>query len=167
MRIIFMILVLATPLATFAKEEKGQNFGLGLSLFGPTGITGKYRLDEKKSIEGSLGIGFLEYGRFHFHGVFLYNFHEIQQGLNLYTGGGLVLQERIYTYNRRFGIGRGRRFWGTYIDYEMSMGLRAPLGISWFASPQFEFSAEVFLQLFLSGKTGGDLGLALAGRYYF
>jgi len=147
-----------------ANSSGGGNFGLGLTLFGPTGITGKYKLDEKKAIEGSLGFGSFGEGRgFHLHGVFLYNFHQASKEINFYLGGGLVLNNRRY---KREGRGRGN--WWRDSEYEeSSLGLRAPIGISWLPAKQFELSAEIFLQLFLAGRTGLDLGLAIAGRYYF
>lgn len=147
----------------------GGNFGLGLTLFGPTGITGKYQMDEKLSIEGSIGFGSLGNGRFHLHGVLLYNFYQINESLSLYGGGGLVMQERGYKDGNGNGRGRG---WGNLFNnretYENSLGLRAPIGISWKnADKRFELSAEVYLHWFLTGRDGSDLGLALAGRYYF
>jgi hypothetical protein len=144
--------------------EGGGNFGLGLTLFAPTGITGKYKLDNKKAIEGSLGFGSFGQGRgFHLHGVFLYNFHQPSDAVSFYAGGGLVLGNRRYRDNDR-----GRGNWWRSREYdETGLGIRAPVGISWFPDKKFELSAELFMQVFLAGRTGADLGIALAGRYYF
>ena len=155
---------------TYAQESSGGGgkFGLGLSLFGPTGITGKYLVDDKLAFEGSLGFGSFGNGRFHLHGVVNYNFYKISDSISVYTGGGLVLQERGY----RNGNGRGRgnvfNFFNREREYETSLGLRAPIGLSWRnADRKFELAAELHLNLFLTGRDGADLGLALAGRYYF
>ncbi len=155
-----------------ANSGSAGNFGLGITLFGPTGITGKYQLDEKLSIEGSLGFGSFGNGRFHLHGVLLYNFYQINESLSLYGGGGVVMQERGYKDGNGIGNGRGRgniiHFFNNDKGYENSLGIRAPIGISWKnADKRFELSAEVYLHWFLTGRDGSDLGLALAGRYYF
>lgn len=160
---IILILFSFLPIGLFANSS-GGNFGLGLSLFGPTGLTGKYKLDEKKAIEGSLGLGSFGEGRgFHLHGVFLYNFHKASNEVSFYAGGGLVINNRRYRDE-----GRGRGNWWRDRDHEEgSLGIRAPVGISWFPDKKFELSGEIFLQMFLTGRTGADLGLAIAGRYYF
>jgi hypothetical protein len=166
---ITILLFLLTSFGVYSQSSGGGgggggNFGLGLTLFGPTGITGKYQMDDKKAIEGSLGFGTFANGRSHFHGVFLYNFHSFDSSLNLYVGGGLVFQERRYERGR--GKGWGNLFRDEY--YENSFGLRAPIGISWKNSnKKFELSCELYMHLFVTGKDGADLGLALAGRYYF
>jgi len=144
-------------------------FGLGLTLLGPTGITGKYRMDEKLAIEGSLGFGSFGQGRFHLHGVLLYDFYKVNDSISLYGGGGLVLQERHYGDGRDNGRGRDRiHLFRKEEGFDNSFGIRAPIGLSW-KNPdkKFELSAEVYLNLFLTGKERSDLGLALAGRYYF
>lgn len=143
----------------------GGNFGLGITFFGPTGITAKYRMDDKKAIEGSLGFGGLgHYGNwFHLHGVFLYNFHTIEQ-VNFYIGGGLGLFTHRYREreNCRKGI--------CIVDNEVSrsfIGIRAPVGVSWMPNKQFELSAELYMHLYLVDYLGAGVGLALAARFYF
>lgn len=154
-----------------ASSAGSGKLGLGLTLIGPTGITGKYLMNDKLSIEGSLGLGLLGYGRFHLHGVLLYNFYQINDSLSLYGGGGAVLQERGgHRDNERHGHWRSRsRFFRNGDDnYENSLGIRAPVGISWKnADRKFELSAEIYVNVFLIGRNGVNAGLALAGRYYF
>lgn len=142
----------------------GGNFGLGITFLGPTGLTAKYRMDEKKALEGSLGFGGFGYGNwFHLHGVFLYNFHTIEQ-VNFYLGGGLAFFTHRYKEreNCRKGI--------CIFDEEVSrsfLGIRAPVGVSWMPNKQFELSAELFMHLYLVDYLGAGVGLALAARYYF
>ena len=147
----------------------GNKFGLGLTLLGPTGITGKYLMNDKLAIEGSLGLGFLGNGRFHLHGVLLYNFYQINESLSLYAGGGAVLQERGgHRDDDNEKRGRGNFFRNHDDNYENSLGIRAPIGISWKnENKKFELSAEAYIQAFFIGREGANLGLALAGRYYF
>ncbi|MBK6606900.1 MAG: hypothetical protein KBF99_17730 [Leptospiraceae bacterium] len=176
-KIVFIFITLLFLNTLNAQDAKSSNtsssgsgkFGLGLTLLGPTGITGKYLMNDKMSIEGSLGLGLLGYGRFHLHGVFLYNFYQINDSLSLYAGGGGVLQERGGRRDKEGnGRGRGNFFRDRDDNYENSLGIRAPLGISWKnADKKFELSAEVYVNVFLIGRDGVNAGLALAGRYYF
>ncbi len=155
-----------------SSSGSGGKLGLGLTLLGPTGITGKYLMNDKLSIESSLGFGAFGNGRFHLHGVLLYNFYQINESLSLYGGGGAVLEERG---GRGKGEGNGRGkgnvlhfFQNDRDNYENSLGIRAPVGISWKnADKKFELSAEVYLNIFLIGRDGVNAGLAFAGRYYF
>ena len=86
----------------------------------------------------------------------------------------MVLEERKYRNGERSGRGNGRglgRLNGIFDDdmnYENSLGIRAPIGISWRnADRKFELSGEAYLNLFLRDKNTTDLGIALAARYYF
>ncbi|TGM16531.1 hypothetical protein EHQ82_17000 [Leptospira selangorensis] len=173
-RIFITILCALTFAQTIYSESKkastttssAGNFGIGISLFGPTGVSGKYTLDDKSAIEGSIGFGTIGNGRSHLHAVYLYNFMELSPAVNLYLGGGGVFQERSNDGNQGRGKGIGNLFRDR--TYESSFGIRAPLGMSFRTEDKrFELSAEVYLHLFLTGKDGSDLGLALAGRYYF
>ena len=180
-KIIFIFITVLFFNALNAQESKSSNassfgsgkLGLGLTLIGPSGITGKYLMNDKMSIEGSLGLGLLGYGRFHLHGVLLYNFYQINDSLSLYGGGGAVLQERgghrDHDRNRGDHWRNGRHFFRNENDnYVNSLGIRAPIGISWKnADKKFELSAEVYVNIFLIGRDGVNAGLALAGRYYF
>lgn len=168
-RLIIVFLSCATVLYSEESEKpsnigSGSRFGLGLSLFGPTGITGKYKIDTKLAVEGSMGLGTIGNGRTHVHGVLLYNFYEINPSSNFYIGAGGVFQERR---NEGRGKGLGNLFRNNE-GYESSFGARFPVGYSWMnENSKFELSAELYLQAFVIGKNGGDLGLNLAGRYYF
>ncbi len=180
-----LILVIAIFLQGLAAQESkspsdssssgsGGKLGLGLTLLGPTGITGKYLMNDKLSFESSLGFGAFGNGRFHLHGVLLYNFYQINDSLSLYGGGGAVLEERGGR-GEGSGVGNGRGkgnvvhfFQNDRDNYENSFGIRAPIGISWKnADKKFELSAEVYVNVFLIGRDGVNAGLALAGRYYF
>lgn len=176
-KFVFIFISLLFFSTLYAQESKSSSassggsgkFGLGLTLLGPTGITGKYLMNDKMSIEGSLGLGLLGYGRFHFHGVFLYNFYQVNESLSFYAGGGGVLQERGGRRDKDGnGRGRGNFFRDRDDNYENSLGIRAPIGISWKnADKKFELSAEVYVNIFLVGRDGVNAGLALAARYYF
>ena len=63
-KIIFIFITVLFFNALNAQESKSSNassfgsgkLGLGLTLIGPSGITGKYLMNDKMSIEGSLGL---------------------------------------------------------------------------------------------------------------
>ncbi|TGM97030.1 hypothetical protein [Leptospira yasudae] len=154
----------------YGEEKKGSEtnsapgkFGIGISLFGPTGLTGKYWIDDKKSFEAGLGFSAVGNGRFHFHGVFLYNFASLSESVGLYGGIGGVVEEKQYREKEK--VGRGR-----FIEregYETSFGARLPVGLSWRSQDKkFELSGEVYLNVFFLGRGGADLGLVFAGRIY-
>ncbi|TGM00172.1 hypothetical protein [Leptospira jelokensis] len=154
--------------SVFAETSAGSSgkFGLGLTLFGPTGISGKYVLNQKSAVEGSLGLGTIGNGTAHLHVVYLYNIMDLSPSLHMYVGGGGVYQER----NAEGNSGRGRGLGNLFRDrsHEPSLGIRAPLGLSFLTEDRrFELSGEVYMQVFVTGKNGVDVGLALAGRYYF
>lgn len=162
------LILLFPMISVFADSSAGSSgkFGLGLTLFGPTGISGKYILNQKSAVEGSLGLGTIGNGKAHLHVVYLHNIMELSPSLSLYVGGGGVYQER----NADGNSGRGRGLGNLFRDrsYEPSLGIRAPLGLSFLTQDRrFELSGEVYMQVFVTGKNGVDVGLALAGRYYF
>lgn len=141
----------------------GGNFGLGLSLFSPTGITGKYFLDSKSSIEGAIGLGmFGDNRRNHVHAVYLYNFKAIDdaENVNLYIGGGIVMEEIKHKEKIYKGFSTSA--------YENAFGLRIPAGISAFVyDKKLELFGELNLNLYFINRNASDLGLAFGGRYYF
>ncbi|MCB1156942.1 MAG: hypothetical protein H7A25_01290 [Leptospiraceae bacterium] len=138
----------------------GNQFGIGLSLFYPTGISMKYNISPDLGVEGTLGyVG----SRSHLHAQILYNFYKVpgSNPVNLYVGGGFLMQERT----------KKEKVW-KWIKTESNTwvpGLRVPFGVSIFpGGKQFEIFAEINLNLFMNGEYGGsDLGLALGGRVYF
>lgn len=161
-----VLFIFFSPMNAESSSGSAKKFGLGLSLFGPTGVSGKYHFDQKSSVEASIGFGTIGNGRTHLHAVYLYNAMEFSPALKLYVGGGGVFQERSSDGNS----GKGRGFGNVFRDrsYESSFGLRAPIGLSFFTDDKrFELSGEVYMQLFLTSKNGADVGLAFAGRYYF
>lgn len=137
-------------------QSAGGKFGLGISLFYPTGITGKYMLSDKMGIEATLG--FVGNNRTHIHGVFTYNALSIQSNFNLYVGGGLIFQERRYK--------EGHYRWFNDDHYSTALGIRVPVGLSYMIQ-KFELFGELNLNLFPDAHNGADLGLALGARYYF
>ena len=139
----------------------GGNFGLGLSLISPTGLTMKYLFNDKLSFEASLGLG-LESQSHHIHGVLLYNFMQLSQTpkINLYFGGGLVMNSQN---DKVEGI---EKLWKK--DGRINApGFRFPVGISLFVNESFELFGDLSLNMFLVGSNSVRLNAAIGGRYYF
>jgi hypothetical protein len=159
------ILFFFLSVSVHAAPTKGSNsFGIGLTLFNPTGITAKYLMDNKLSLEGSLG--FVGSSRTHIHGVLTYNLVQLSTSSKffLYAGAGLVLEERRH---KEKGF-KFRGFHGGETSTSWSPGIRVPLGLSFFADQvPLEIFGEVNLNLFFGSRFGSDIGLALGGRYYF
>ncbi|RHX80777.1 hypothetical protein [Leptospira yasudae] len=164
------LIVFSFTASVYGEENKGSEtnsapgkFGIGISLFGPTGLTGKYWIDDKKSFEAGLGFSVFGNGRFHFHGVFLYNFASLSESVGFYGGIGGVVEEKRYREKEKVGRGRFIETEG----YETSFGARLPVGLSWRSQDKkFELSGEVYLNVFFLGRGGADLGLVFAGRIY-
>lgn len=156
---------LSAQAASSGSSGGGGKFGIGLTLFGPTGITGKYLINDKMAVEGSIGLWGFGRGLSHFHAVFLYTPVEFNQNASLYVGGGISISEHYY-YRER-----GRSYKGWHWEERDSYtstnaGLRLPVGISVKTNDKkFEFTGELYLNI--GGNNDSYLGLAIAGRYYF
>ena len=166
MKQIIILLLLFMSLGILSKEstssDTGKKLGVGISLFSPTGITGKYWLDDKKTLEGTLGIGYQEKWGQYLHFVFLYNFAEIKPSLYVYAGGGISFSERYEKLNP----GRGR-----FVErdhYFFSPGLRIPIGITYMnREKNFEIYGELAINIYLNDRSGFGPGIAIGARYYF
>ncbi|MEM7184040.1 MAG: hypothetical protein AAF518_24280 [Spirochaetota bacterium] len=166
-RLLLVLLIFFYSLPIFSQSSTSGKFGLGLSLFYPTGITGKYFLSDKTAIEGNLG---LFSKRTYLHAVFLYNFYKVPSSsanTNLYIGGGLVFHERKKKRNRS-GLKSLNRFFNNNDEYESSMGIRVPIGISAIVlENKLELFGELPLHIYLQDDDQIDIGFSLGARYYF
>jgi hypothetical protein len=105
-------------------------FGLGAILGEPTGITGKYWMDHRAAIDGTLSFSFSHYFLiysdylYHFPGAFGHSSEFVSQ-LNPYIGVGLELL--IQTED----TGRNDRHYFRSDDGSVGLAVRIPLGIEW------------------------------------
>ena len=132
------------------------NFGLGIVLGDPTGISGKYMLSKGRAIDGAVAWDLAGESDFHLQSTYLFHhfgaFHIDNVPIDVYYGPGL-----------RF-INRDRRF----EDDESSLAIRAPVGLRYFfQEPSIEVFAEVALALSVVPATEVDLDLGVGARYYF
>jgi hypothetical protein len=129
-----------------------NKFGLGIILGEPTGISGKYWLEEKKAIDFALGYGLLgDKSRFSLHVDYLYHtdndFIE-NLGMPVYYGFGV----RLRTHSSERG----------------SLGVRGVMGV---LQNLDKYPVEIFLEVVpvfqLLPETKLKLDAAIGGRYYF
>ena len=183
MRTLFASLVLATvslalPVTARAQESKpattsrsyaaGGNFGLGLILGSPTGISGKFYLAPNAAIDAALGIGIGE--DIHLHVDYLFEGSDVakQPGFRLgwFAGIGARLadtDDEDFTHNHGNGV-RHRH------DHdELDFGPRVPVGLEFRVDElrQLEVFAEVALGIDLIEDTGLTIDAGIGARYFF
>lgn len=147
-----------------ARGESGA-FGLGLIIGSPTGLSAKYYLNERNSIDAALGGAFVGSHGIHIHADYLWLpavlAREASFDLGLYLGVG----GRMLSHNRKDR------------DDDLHVGVRAPVGIV------FDFGAgnvpidvfaeiAVVLDLLILDEGDDDHGVAdlnagIGVRYYF
>lgn len=150
--IIIVIYILFFNISIFGNEKR---LGLGISLFYPTGITFKYKWDQKMSIESTIGVS----GQGgHFHAGILYDFYNINKDFKLYTGGAFLMEER----KKKKKIFRGI-FEETKSFYP---GVRAPFGFVYYGNNSFDVFAEISINLLAKDGMDGFLGIAIGIRAY-
>lgn len=131
-------------------QEKG--YGLGLMIGEPTGISGKYWIDEETALSGGLAYSFTSANKgFSFHADYIYHIPSLIQ-----------TNEKIPFY---YGFGFRIR---TKEKTEGSLGVRGVAGIVW---QRNDYPLDIFLEAApvfkLLPETNLDFDAALGIRYYF
>lgn len=157
-------LLLALSLSADAQATEignGRNFGLGIQLGSPSGITGKYYLGGRRNAV-SLALGSAYDGRF-YNGVWItgsYDFHIAE----LIDEAELVMPFRV-------GIGgflaTGQYGWGRYSE-DVFLGVRVPFGLDLdLHSAPVQFYLEVAFDMTIYPGIWAGLDAGLGVRYYF
>ena len=136
------------------QAQETRDFGLGVIIGDPTGLSGKYFVSPEFAIDGAIGLGWIGGGHLHMHVDVLWHF-EIERWssarLDLYLGVGPKLAIK------------GKRH-----DDELRIGARAPFGMAMmFTEAPFDVFVEVAAGLWLVRKPGFDVDVAIGGRYWF
>ncbi len=144
-----------------AQVGQGNNFGLGIALGSPSGLTGKYYLNDKNAIQGTVGLGFVDGNHFNVTVDYLYHFNLMGQSafkLDAYAGFGAYLWKWFDNDNSNDNA-----------DKKMiGIGARIPLGLAFvFAKLPIDIYLEVAPSLTVVGRTGFGVSGALGFRYYF
>jgi Protein of unknown function (DUF3996) len=157
-----LMLIIALPSNAQAQEVgNGKNFGLGIALGSPSGLTGKYYLNQKNAIQATLGLGFADGNHLNFSMDYLYHLNFLQKSdfrLDGYAGIGGFL-------------------WSWFDDNEgggnddkdsLGIGVRVPFGLSFiFAKVPVDIYVEIAPGFSVIGRTGFFISGALGFRYYF
>lgn len=146
--VVSIIMLIAGP----ALAEGGGNFGLGVILGEPTGISGKLWISGKSAVDGAAAWSLGNNEALHLHADYLlHNFTLIE-----------VDKGRLPFY---YGIGGRIRFADNGDDY---IGVRVPLGLAYlFEGAPLDIFLEVVPILDLAPDTDFDLNAAIGIRYFF
>lgn len=149
------LLILIWILIFFAPAGKGlayekNDFGLGIILGSPTGLSAKLWLNKNNGLDGALAWSFGRKGRFQLHGDYLWhNFSliKVEEGsFPLYYGLG---------FRVNFGD-------------ETEAGVRFPIGLEYlFSRAPFDVFIEVVPVLQVIKKTDFEIDGAIGARFFF
>jgi hypothetical protein len=150
-----LLICMALLCCASASSAQSRDFGLGLILGNPTGVSGKGFLSPKHAIDGAIGFGVLGGEHVRLHADFLWQF-PIQSwpvgDLDLYAGIGAML--------------------AAYSDHHdhggLGLGARGPVGLALsFREAPFDIFIEVALGIWFVRKVNANIDAALGGRYWF
>jgi len=137
------------PRKSFAQKHK---FAVGVIAGKPSGITAKYNLDSKLSIDGGLGWVTSGDNEFHIYGSALYHMYDLikvpKGKLPLYFGGGLRFLDRK--------------------NKDDKFGIRMPVGVEYqFENLPLGAFTELAPILNLTPDTDFDIEGGIGIRYFF
>ena len=138
-----------TAVPTYAA---GGNFGLGIIVGEPTGISGKLFVSSTNAIQGAVAWSFSGDTDFHLQADYLYHFESlipVKSGkLPVFAGMGARVKFRENQDNQ--------------------IGIRIPVGLAYhFANAPFDIFGEIVPILELAPDTEFNLEGAIGGRFYF
>ncbi|MDX9721924.1 MAG: hypothetical protein RBU37_14345 [Myxococcota bacterium] len=170
-RVLAVVIFVCTLASSQLAMADGGPFGLGVILFEPTGLTGKYFISNANAIDFHVGVEGFGNHRHEDLGLYADYLYHIDIGVHtsyfdlpLYLGPGaaLIFIDNDGTYCTKFGC------YDRDDDGAMALAARMPLGLAFLFS---RFAGEAFvelsLQLFIIPDVWADLDGAIGFRYYF
>lgn len=147
-------MALSMLLPSYGYGASSGDQGVGVMLGNPTGVSGKFWLDDRVAIDGAFGIA---QGELDTHVTLLLHDEQLLKTLGIQkTSSAKVLP--VY-------IGAGPRI---LFDDDTEVGLRVPLGLSYFPDKsEWEFFGELAPVIRFTPSSGLDLDFAVGARYYF
>ena len=150
------VVMLAPSEASAQRGGKaGGDFGLGLILGDPTGVTGKHVLSASNAIDWAVGFGTINGRHLHVHADYLWEWELYRwpsAAMNLHAGVGPKLGFRDRRNN----------------DDVFLLGARGPVGLNWrFTKAPFDVFIEIAAGLWIVENVDFDLDAAIGGRYWF
>jgi hypothetical protein len=151
------LIVLITTLVTSTAAHAEHNFGAGVVLGDPTGLSFKYNINSAHSVDAALA--WSDSINIHMHANFLWNKYKLfyldQYPVDWYFGAGVRLREREKDRYEKDDDG-------------LQLGLRAPIGLKFmFLDPRVEIFAETAVVFNFVPDTDADLDFGIGARYYF
>jgi len=142
-----------------ALAQSNHNFGLGLIIGDPTGLSMKGFLTQDTAIDGAVGLGVLGGDTLHIHADFLWHF-EVKRwdaaALQLYLGVGPKL-----------GLVGHPHPHPPDDHHRLFFGARGPFGLAVMFNAPFDVFLEVAAGLWIVQEVRFDLDAAIGGRYWF
>lgn len=133
-----------------ADGPEDKNFGLGIYLGEPTGVTGKFYFAEKMSFQGIASWSFYDEA-FTLIGDVLFDIHDLSDNND---------------YKLPIYVGVGGKFAAR--DNNSGFGIHAPIGIAWQSmKAPIEIAFEIAPGLDLAPDTDFDIHGGIAFRFYF
>jgi len=143
--------------AASANARTQDDFGIGIILGEPTGLSLKYWIDEEIAVDGALAWSYSENDSLQLHGDYLVHNYDVLEvdEMPVYYGVGARLKFKD-------DDGRGRN------ENDMMFGIRFPLGITYlFEDAPLDLFFELVPVLDLSPDVDLDINAALGLRLYF
>lgn len=162
-RLFFILPPLLLLLASApARADAGGDFGLGLIIGDPTGLSGKGFVSETNAIDFAVGFAFIDGDHLHLHADYLWHF-DIKRWssaqLDLHLGVGPKLG--MHFGNDGNGNGRNDNDW-------VGIGARGPFGLTMrFLEAPFDIFVEIAAGLWIVPDPNFDLDAAIGGRFWF
>jgi hypothetical protein len=141
---IFLLVFLSLPALANRK-------GLGISIGNPTGLNGKYWLDNKSAVDAGVAYSLGKKSNFSLHSDYL-----------LHKEGAFFFND-VHPLDLYYGLGARMEF-----DHDIEVGVRIPVGLSHTVeNGSADMFAEVAPIVDLVTKTGLEIHLLFGARYYF
>lgn len=153
MKLLVMMSFLVLSVSSMARAE---NFGLGIILGDPTGLSGKMKLNEAHSLDGALAYSSGKHSGTQFHADYLWDrartWATDQGPLHMYYGLG----GRLISYNDE------------HKHSQISLGPRGSLGLSFdIHNPNIELFGELAAILELTPDISADIDAGIGARIRF
>ena len=151
-RFVWVLVGLAVLVSSSSANAAGGNFGLGIIVGEPTGVSGKLFVSNTNALDGAVAWSFSGKTEFHLQLDYLYHFRsvfKVKSGkLPLFAGLGGRVKFRE--------------------DADNNVGVRIPVGIAYhFADAPFDIFGEIVPILELSPDTEFNMEGAIGARFYF
>ena len=138
-----------------------DDFGIGVILAEPTGLSAKLWLNETEAVDAAAAWSFSDYRSFQFHADYLMHRFDLFRNVDTTVG-----RPALY-----FGVGGRLKLGddnGRGSDEDDRLGIRVPVGMTYvFAKAPFDVFGEVVPVLDIAPDTEVDLNAAVGGRFYF